>query len=96
MLFENFGGFDGLYMKMLACDIPTSIQLMWIPLSELDCSQQFMLAVRLAHRLFNGLRKSRTVTTWRDWIFENIRNTNDDIMMLIVFPLLELIIPYPV
>lgn len=96
MLFEKFGGFDGLYMKMLACDIPTSIQLMWIPLSELDFSQQFMLAVRLVHQCFNGVRKSRTVSTCRHWISENIRNTNDDIMMLIVFPLLELIIPFPV
>ncbi|XP_031283829.1 probable inactive ATP-dependent zinc metalloprotease FTSHI 5, chloroplastic [Pistacia vera] len=95
MLFENFGGFDGLYMKMLACNIPTSIQLMWIPLSELDFGQQFMLAVRLVHQCFNGVRKSRTVSTWRHWISENIRNTNDDLMMLIVFPLLELIIPYP-
>ncbi|XP_050225134.1 probable inactive ATP-dependent zinc metalloprotease FTSHI 5, chloroplastic [Mercurialis annua] len=49
MLFEDFGGFDGLYMKMLA----------------------------------------------QEWMLEKMRNINDDIMMVIVFPVAEFIIPYP-
>ncbi|KAL5837670.1 hypothetical protein ACOSQ3_014839 [Xanthoceras sorbifolium] len=96
VLFEGFGGFDGLYMKMLACDIPTTVRLMWIPLSELDFGQQFLLTARLAYQCLNGLLKSRYVSIGRDWVFEKIRNINDDIMMMIVFPIVELIIPYPV
>ncbi|KAK4851831.1 hypothetical protein QYF36_018762 [Acer negundo] len=96
MLFEGFGGFDGLYMKMLACGIPTTVQLMWIPFSELDLGQQLLLTARLAHQCFNGLQKTRFILIGRDWVFENIRNINDDIMMMIVFPVIELIIPYPV
>jgi hypothetical protein len=46
ILYEDFGGFDGLYMKMLASGIPTSVHLMWIPLSELDLGQQFLMALR--------------------------------------------------
>lgn len=96
VLFEEFGGFDELYMKMLACGIPTAVQLMRIPFSELDFYQQFLLIVRLAYLSLNGLWKTGTVSFWRDLIFENIRNTNDDIMMMVVFPLLDRIIPYSV
>ncbi|KAH9771389.1 putative inactive ATP-dependent zinc metalloprotease FTSHI 5 [Citrus sinensis] len=96
VLFEDFGGFDELYMKMLACGIPTAVHVMRIPFSELDFYQQFLLIVRLAYLSLNGLWKTGTVSFWRDLILENVRNTNDDIMMMIVFPLLDRIIPYSV
>ncbi|KAG6647320.1 probable inactive ATP-dependent zinc metalloprotease FTSHI 5, chloroplastic isoform X1 [Carya illinoinensis] len=96
LLFEEFGGFDGLYMKMLACDIPTTVHLMWIPLSELDFRQQFLLTMRLSSQCLNGLWKSRIVSYAKNWVFEKIRNINDDIMMMVVFPTVEFIIPYPV
>lgn len=94
MLFEDFGGFDGLYMKMLACGIPTAVHLMWIPLSELDFRQQFLLTVRLSHQCFNALWKTTVVTYARDWVLQKFRNINDDIMMTILFPIVELILPY--
>ncbi|XVF57066.1 hypothetical protein PTKIN_Ptkin06aG0173700 [Pterospermum kingtungense] len=96
MLYENFGGFDGLYMKMLACGIPTAVQLMYIPFSELDFRQQFLLTIRLSHQCLTGLWKTKFVSYGRDWIYQKIRNINDDIMMVVVFPLIESIIPYPV
>ncbi|KAJ6883908.1 inactive ATP-dependent zinc metalloprotease FTSHI 5 [Populus alba x Populus x berolinensis] len=96
ILYEDFGGFDGLYMKMLASGIPTSVHLMWIPLSELDLGQQFLMALRLTGQCLNGLWKSRIVSYGRDWVVEKVRNINDDIMMVIVFPMLELIVPFPV
>ncbi|KAG0498509.1 hypothetical protein HPP92_003200 [Vanilla planifolia] len=43
LLFEDFGGFDGLYMRMIASGIRTVVQLMWIPLSDLDMHQQYLL-----------------------------------------------------
>ncbi|KAL9257626.1 putative inactive ATP-dependent zinc metalloprotease FTSHI 5, chloroplastic [Drosera capensis] len=36
ILFEDFGGFDTLYLKMVASGIPTFVQVMWIPFSELN------------------------------------------------------------
>ncbi|PPD67159.1 hypothetical protein GOBAR_DD35964 [Gossypium barbadense] len=96
MLYENFGGFDGLYMKMLACGIPTAVQLMYIPFSELDFRQQFLLTIRLAHRCLTGLWKTKFVSYGKDWVYQKIRNINDDIMMVILFSLIEYIIPYPV
>ncbi|PKI39092.1 hypothetical protein CRG98_040516 [Punica granatum] len=96
MLFEDFGGFDGLYMKMLACGIPTAVQLMWIPLSELNFQQQFLLAMRLSRQCLIGLWKTKVVLYARDWIVEKVKDINDDIMMVIIFPMVEFLIPYPV
>nr|DAD33160.1 TPA_asm: hypothetical protein HUJ06_012011 [Nelumbo nucifera] len=96
MLFEDFGGFDGLYLKMLASGIPTAVQLMHIPLSELDIRQQFFLAMRLSRQCLVGLWKSGVVQHVKRWVFEKIKNINDDIMMMIIFPIVEFIIPFPV
>ncbi|POO02926.1 AAA-type ATPase [Trema orientale] len=96
LLYKDFGGFDGLYMKMLACGIPTAVHLMWIPFSELDFRQQFLLTLRLSQQCLNALWKTEIVSYARSWAFEKFRNINDDLMMTILFPLSELVIPYPV
>ncbi|KAK6915313.1 ATPase, AAA-type, core [Dillenia turbinata] len=96
VLFEDFGGFDGLYLKMLASGIPTAVHLMWIPFSELDIHQQFLLTLRLLHQTSSGIWKTKIVSYAREWIIEKIRHINDDIMTMIVFPAVEFIIPYPV
>ncbi|KAL0446602.1 UNVERIFIED_CONTAM: putative inactive ATP-dependent zinc metalloprotease FTSHI 5, chloroplastic [Sesamum latifolium] len=96
MLFEDFGGFDALYLRMVAAGIPTSVQLMWIPFSELDFSQQFLLLVNLCRQCFTELWRSNIVSYAKEWTLEKIRNINDDIMVMIVFPLVEFVIPYQV
>lgn len=96
MQFEKFGGFDALYLKMLACGIPTSVHLMWIPISELSLQQQFLLVTRVVSRAFNALRKTQVVSNAKDTVLERIKNVNDDIMMAVVFPVIEFIIPYQV
>lgn len=96
MLFEKFGGFDALYLKMLACGIPTSVHLMWIPMSDLSLQQQFLLVTRVLSRVFNALRKTQVVSNAKETVLERIRNINDDIMMAVVFPVIEFIIPYQV
>ncbi|CAN0889925.1 Probable inactive ATP-dependent zinc metalloprotease FTSHI 5, chloroplastic [Linum grandiflorum] len=95
-LHQEFGGFDGLYMKMLANDIPTTVHLMWIPLSELNIHQQFLLAVRLARQFFVALWKNTYVTNARRWISEKIEDLNEDILVAIVCPLAEFLIPHGV
>lgn len=92
MMFEEFGGVDGLYLKMLASNVPTSVQLMWIPFSELDIRQQFLLPIRLSRQLLVGLWNARDVSTV-DWIFNWVQNINKDITVLIVCPFLEFVIP---
>lgn len=96
MQFEKFGGFDALYLKMLACGIPTSVHLMWIPISELSLQQQFLLVTRVVSRAFNALRKTQVVSNAKDTVLERIKNVNDDVMMAVVFPVIEFIIPYQV
>ncbi|XP_012839642.1 PREDICTED: uncharacterized protein LOC105960020 [Erythranthe guttata] len=96
MLFEDFGGFDALYLRMIAAGIPTAVQLMWIPFSELNFSQQFLVTVTLCRRLFTGFWRNSLVSKAKNWTLLRIRNTNDDIMMMIVFPVVEFLIPYQV
>lgn len=96
MLFEDLGGFDGLYMKMLACDIPTAVHLMWIPFSELNIRQQLLLILRVCNGIVSGLWNSRLVTRAKNWIFTQIKDTTDDIMVVVVFPIVEFLVPYPV
>ncbi|XP_058082994.1 probable inactive ATP-dependent zinc metalloprotease FTSHI 5, chloroplastic isoform X2 [Magnolia sinica] len=93
VLFEDFGGFDGLYLKMLASGIPTAVHLMWIPLSELDIRQQFLLITRLSYQCIVGFWKSGFVSYMRRWCFVKIKNITDDIMIMIGFPITEFIIP---
>lgn len=93
MLFEGLGGFDGLYMKMLASDVPTSIQLMWIPFSELSVGQHFLLMMRFAYQTWMGVWNSGNVTFVRQRIFERFKNLNEDILLVIVFPVVEFLIP---
>ncbi|KAI9077967.1 hypothetical protein K1719_040096 [Acacia pycnantha] len=96
MIFDKFGGFDGLYMKMLASGIPTTVHLMWIPFSELDIRQQFLLTLRLSQLFLSGLWNSGKVLHARKWAFKIIKNLTDDILMMIVFPIMEFLVPYPV
>uniref|UniRef100_A0A6V7QXZ2 AAA+ ATPase domain-containing protein n=1 Tax=Ananas comosus var. bracteatus TaxID=296719 RepID=A0A6V7QXZ2_ANACO len=93
LLFEEFGGFDGMYLKMLASGIPTAVQLMWIPLSELDIRQQFLLVTRILSQCLIGLWNSGVVSYVRAWVFSKIKNITDDFMVVVGFPLVELIIP---
>ncbi|QCE07449.1 cell division protease FtsH [Vigna unguiculata] len=96
MVFEDLGGFDGLYMKMLACGIPTAVHLMWIPFSELNIRQQLLLILRVCNGIVSGLWNSRVVTQAKNWTFTQIKDTTDDIMVLMVFPIVEFLVPYPV
>ncbi|KAM7252406.1 hypothetical protein ACFE04_024289 [Oxalis oulophora] len=96
MLFEDFGGVDGLYMKMIGCGIPTVVQLMWIPLSELNFQQQFLLSARIFNQTFKAIWKSKLASDGKDWVFTKIKDLNDDIMMMVVFPILEFLVPYSV
>ncbi|KAJ8421422.1 hypothetical protein Cgig2_030837 [Carnegiea gigantea] len=96
ILSEYCGGFDGLYFKMIASGVPTAVQLMWIPLSELSIYQQTLLMARLSHKLFNGIWNTRVVSIGRERILKNVKNINEDIMMMIVFPTVEFLMPHPV
>ncbi|CAH1429973.1 unnamed protein product [Lactuca virosa] len=95
MMFDDFGGVDGLYLKMLASNVPTDIQLMWIPFPELDIRQQFLFPIRLSRQLliwlgkFN-LRDLSAVNMIIHWV----HNMTKKIMAIIVFPILDFVIPY--
>lgn len=93
LLFEDFGASDGLYVKMLASGVPTAVQLMWIPFSELDIQQQFLLLTRLSSQCLVGFWESNIVSYVREWIYSKTKDIIDDLMVVIGFPLVEIIIP---
>ncbi|XP_019191335.1 PREDICTED: probable inactive ATP-dependent zinc metalloprotease FTSHI 5, chloroplastic isoform X2 [Ipomoea nil] len=94
LIFEEFGGFDGLYLRMLSSKIPTVVQLMWIPFLELKIHQQFLLIANLCNQCLAGLWNSPIVSYRRDWLWTKVGNITEDIMMMIVFPVLDNVIPY--
>lgn len=96
LIFEEFGGFDGLYLRMLSSKIPTVVQLMWIPFLELKIHQQFLLIANLCNQCLAGLWNSPIVSYRRDWLWTKVGNITEDIMMMIVFPVLDNVIPYRV
>ncbi|KAL6579408.1 hypothetical protein OROMI_009624 [Orobanche minor] len=96
MLFEDFGGFDSLYLRMLAANIPTAVQLMRIPFSELNFRQQFLLIVTLCRQCFTELWNSTIVSKAKKRAIKEFKNINHDIVLMIVFHVVELIIPYEV
>ncbi|KAL0928493.1 hypothetical protein M5K25_000377 [Dendrobium thyrsiflorum] len=93
LLFEDFGGFDGLYSRMIASGTPTTVQLMWIPFSDLDIREQFFLITRLSSQCLIGIWNSAAVSFLRKPIFSGIKNITDDLMVTLVFPVAEFIIP---
>ncbi|KAG0502734.1 hypothetical protein HPP92_002806 [Vanilla planifolia] len=93
LLFEDFGGFDGLYMRMIASGIRTVVQLMWIPLSDLDMHQQYLLIKSLSYQCLFGIWKSPFISQIKEPFFSSLKNTAEDIFVIVVFPILEFIIP---
>ncbi|XP_073223219.1 probable inactive ATP-dependent zinc metalloprotease FTSHI 5, chloroplastic isoform X2 [Cicer arietinum] len=89
MLFEDIGGFDWLYRKMLACDIPTAVHLTWIPLSELGWRRLFFVTLRYPRWFLRDWWKSEDIPNAINYISESIQEMIDDIMMVIGFPLVE-------
>ncbi|CAN6469160.1 unnamed protein product [Victoria cruziana] len=96
MIFEDFGGFDGLYIKMLASGVPTAVQWMWIPFSELDLVEQLRLFTKMFYKCLVAFWNFKFVANARESCLSKIRNINADIMVMIGFPLLEFLIPKPI
>jgi hypothetical protein len=95
ILFENIGGFDGLYRKMLACGIPTAVHLMWIPFSEFNLRQLFSVMLSSPRRFLRDPWTYEAVLNARDLIFDSITESIED-MMVIGFPIAEYVLSEPV
>lgn len=93
MLFEEFGRFDGLYLRMQSLGIPSTVHFMWIPLSEMDIQQQFHFITRYTYMCLAEFRKYKPVKIGGEWLMNKIKCTTDDIMVMIVFPLIEILLP---
>ncbi|XP_057515856.1 probable inactive ATP-dependent zinc metalloprotease FTSHI 5, chloroplastic isoform X2 [Amaranthus tricolor] len=96
LLFEDLGGFDELYLKMIASGVPTAVRLMWIPLSELNIYQQAVLVAKLFHGLLDDLWNEQKISFGRKFLWNEIKYTTADLFTVVVFPIVEFLIPYQV
>ncbi|GAB2287182.1 hypothetical protein Dimus_021566 [Dionaea muscipula] len=95
MLFEDFGGFDALYLKMVASGIPTAVHVMWIPFSEWSLYQYCRLSATLAYQLWHDISNNQILNRIVGWTILTIKNATEDVLVKIVLPLVEFVIPYP-
>lgn len=85
-----------MYLKMLASGVPTAVRLMWIPLSELNIYQQAVLVAKLFHGLLDDLWNEQNVSFGRKFLWNEIKYTTADLLTVVVFPIVEFLIPYRV
>ncbi|VFQ70809.1 unnamed protein product [Cuscuta campestris] len=96
MIFEEFGGFDELYLRMISSKIPIAVQLMWIPFLEWGFYRTFMMVAHLFNQCLAFFWNNDFVAHRMELVWSKVSVTTEDIMMMIVVPVLEFVIPYPV
>ncbi|XP_020580621.1 probable inactive ATP-dependent zinc metalloprotease FTSHI 5, chloroplastic [Phalaenopsis equestris] len=96
LLFEDFGGFDGLYTRMISSGIPTAVHLMWIPFSDLGLREQFFLIRTMLSQALTGFWNCAFISFVKKPVFSGVKNITDDLMVTLIFPIMEFIIPKPV
>lgn len=92
VLFEQAGGFDGLYVKMVTSGIPTTIEYMSIPFKEWEPSHQILISLRLCYKALNYIWL-RFISESVTWYFGNLNIILEEVMVRVGFPIIEFILP---
>lgn len=95
VLFEQVGGFDGLYVKMVASGIPTTIEFMSIPFKEWGLKFQLLVPLKLCYRVFNFIW-SNVISEPVFWYLGKLNYIIEEVMVRVGFPIIEFIIPQPI
>lgn len=94
-LFEQVGGFDGLYVKMVTSGIPTTIEYMSIPFKEWELRHQILVPLRFCYRVLNFFWL-KWISVPVNWYFGKLSNILEVVMVRVGFPIIESILPYPI
>jgi hypothetical protein len=94
--FEDQGGFQSLYLKMLASGVPTSIETMWIPLSEWPTERLVQLPFKIVWWLLEDLWNSNLVVSVRPWYIKTAVGAVEEVMVRFGFPTIQRIVPQKV
>lgn len=97
ILFEDFGGFDTLYLKMVASGIPTFVQVMWIPFSERNLYPYVRQLANLAPLICQLFRDVSLISYFvaKELCPQIIKKTYEDLLVMVVLPVVEFILPNP-
>lgn len=95
VLFEQVGGFDGLYVKMVTSGIPTTIEYMSIPFKEWELRHQILVPLRFCYRVLNFFWL-KWISVPVNWYFGKLSNILEVVMVRVGFPIIESILPYPI
>lgn len=95
VLFEQVGGFDGLYVKMVTSGIPTTIEYMSIPFKEWELRHQILVPLKFCYRVLKFLWL-KVISVPVNWYFGKLRNILEVFMVRVGFPIIESILPYPI
>lgn len=87
--FQEYGGRDGLHLRMLASGVPVSVDVMWIPFNEWDPIQLFVLPFEMFFAALSGILQSGAVTPVVNLYVESVCGTIEDLFARIFFPVLE-------
>jgi hypothetical protein len=94
-LFEQVGGFDGLYVKMVTSGIPTTIQYMSVPFKEIGLRMQILFLLRICYNVLNFIW-SKMISGPVTWYLGKLNHILEVVMVRVGFPIIEFIIPQQV
>lgn len=87
--FSNYGGFDALHLKMLGSGVSTSVEVMWIPLSQWDPTRVFLLPFKVLLGAFTNFLKGAAANPMVILYFQSLGETIEEVLGRAFFPALE-------
>ncbi|CAM6088523.1 unnamed protein product [Calypogeia fissa] len=91
--YEDYGGFDTLLLKLIASGVPTSVEVMWVPLEEWSPRRILQLPFKVIWWLLEDFWNSSLVVSIRPWYYKNLVGAFEEIMVRFGFPLIQRIVP---
>ncbi|KAG6544312.1 hypothetical protein Mapa_014315 [Marchantia paleacea] len=94
--YEDVGGFDMMYMKLITSGVPTNIETMWIPFEEWDFERLFQLPFKVVFWLLEDVWNSSILASVRPWYFRTLNGAFEEVMIRFGFPIIQTVMPQSV
>eukprot|EP00249_Psilotum_nudum_P022546 c28558_g1_i2 orf=108-4457(+) len=89
-VFEEYGGFDAFYAKMVILGVNPTFEVMWIPLKEWDTVHLLSLPFKICYPVVLSIWKSPVLSPIKRWYLRMLSDVAEEVMVRFGFPLLEL------
>lgn len=94
--YYEYGGFQTLYLKLIASGVPTSVEMMRIPLDEWSLERLVQLPFRMIWWLLEDCWNSSLVVSVRPWYYKTLLGAFEETMIRFGFPVIQRIVPQKV